>query len=228
VNRVLVIAAHPDDEVLGCGGTIAKHIMKSDSVHILILSHGVDSRNLGEPNDRQKKEKVALQQQTNSACGILGATSVAVANFPDNQCDTVPLLHIVKRVEAEILRVTPEIVYTHHSGDLNVDHQIAFQATVTACRPLPDNRIKSVFSYEVPSSTDWAPSIKSHLFAPNYFVDISSTLSKKLQALKAYTSELRDFPHSRSLEAVESLAKWRGANCGVRAAEAFVTIRRIE
>jgi len=228
MNKVLVVAAHPDDEVLGCGGTILKHTLNGDQVDLLILSEGIDSRNFGDTEAVNYKKKLVLQDEAAAAHSILGISSVAIEDFPDNQLDTMPLLEVVKRIEKKINQLEPSIIYTHYWGDLNVDHQIAYRATLTACRPFPGYRIKSLFSFEVPSSTEWAFGMNTHVFDPNTFVDISTTMTGKLRALKAYKSELKEFPHSRSIAAVESLAKWRGASCGVEAAEAFITIRDLK
>jgi N-acetylglucosamine malate deacetylase 1 len=222
--KVLVVAAHPDDEVLGCGGTIARHVAKGDEVSLLILTDGVGARAVDGEWVRlscdRKQRSTALSR---SAAILLGAGNVRQATLPDNQLDTVPLLRVVQLVDDSV--GASDVVYTHHAGDLNIDHQITHQAVMTACRPMPGSTVKAIYAFEVPSSTEWA---SDQSFRPSYFVDISSTLDKKMEALKAYDEEMRDFPHPRSYEAVEALAKWRGASVGLQAAEAFMTLRRIE
>jgi len=233
-NTVLVVAAHPDDEVLGCGGTIAVHAARGDDVHILIMAEGITSR------DRMRDEKARdgeLSELADTAKKVglfLGAKSVDLLCFPDNRMDSLPLLDIIKEVEARLERIKPNIVYTHHHADLNVDHQITHQAVITACRPYPEQMVNMILFFEVPSSTDWQTAGNAIPFAPNWFVDISksltegvSPLEKKLQTLKSYESEMHAWPHSRSIEAVKHLAKHRGASCGISAAEAFMLGRKI-
>ncbi len=223
--KVLVVAAHPDDEVLGCGGTIAKHTAAGDSVRVLTLTDGVGARVATDPGKAMRliadrKERYAA---ANAAASLLGAT-YASCDFPDNGMDTVPLLTVVQMIEAEI--GDAEIIYTNHGGDLNVDHRITHQAVLTACRPLPGSKVKQIYAFEVASSTEWA-SQAEQAFAPNHFVDISATLDRKMDALSFYDEEMHAFPHPRSYEAVKTLARWRGATVGLEAAEAFMTLRRI-
>jgi N-acetylglucosamine malate deacetylase 1 len=216
----MVVAAHPDDEVLGCGATLARHAEQGDAVEIVILGTGALSRDGAVPS-----ESARLARQAEEAGRVLGARQVRVLDVPDNRFDGVDLLEIVKRIETEIRRVDPEVVYTHHGGDLNVDHRLTLEAVVTACRPQSAGGIKKILSFEVPSSTEWrAPSI-STAFPPNVFVDVSAFLDCKLTALAVYAEEARPFPHPRSPEAVTALAHWRGATAGFAAAEAFLLVR---
>jgi N-acetylglucosamine malate deacetylase 1 len=218
---VLVVAAHPDDEVLGCGGTMAAHAARGDEVHIAILAQGLNSRGAASQAEFDRLHAAAEQART-----ILGAASLALFEFPDNRMDTVALLDVVKVVETLVERYRPTTVYTHYAADLNVDHRVTHQAVVTACRPLPGHPVERVLCFEVPSSTEWLPVGSGEPFAPNWFSSIESTLDKKLAALNAYVGEMRSFPHSRSLEAVKHLAAWRGASAGLAAAEAFVLARQ--
>lgn len=218
--KVLVVAAHPDDEVLGCGGSMARHADQGDSVDVLILGTGALSREHGSP-----QEVEALQQQAREAGRILGARGVRVCDFPDNRFDSVDRLDIVKRVEEEIRQLTPEVIYTHHGGDLNVDHRRTFEAVVTACRPQGTMTVRRILSFEVPSSTEWQSPTVDAPFAPNVFVDVAASLARKLEALQAYAGEVRDFPHPRSIDALKALAAWRGAASGMTAAEAFQLVR---
>lgn len=225
--NILVVAAHPDDEVLGCGGAIAKHTQNGDQVHILILAEGATSRNLERDRQLFQSELLSLETAANQASKILGVNSLSLHDFPDNRMDSCDLLDIVKTIEQSIDQYQPKIVYTHHAGDVNIDHQLIHQATVTACRPIPSQTVQTLLFFEIPSSTEWQTSGSALPFIPNWFVDISETLECKLQALKAYESEMRPYPHPRSLEAVEYLARWRAATIGVKAAEAFMLGRHI-
>jgi N-acetylglucosamine malate deacetylase 1 len=226
--NILVIAAHPDDEVLGCGGAIAKHIQQGDKVHVLILAEGVTSRKSERNKDDSQAELSALEISAHQANQILGGSSLSMHDFPDNRMDSCELLDIVKFIEQSIEQYQPQIVYTHHNGDVNVDHRCIHQAVVTACRPIPNHPVYTLLFFEIPSSTEWQPPSSAPPFTPNWFVDISETLVLKLKALEAYESEMRSYPHPRSLEAVEYLARWRGATIGVKAAEAFMLGRHIK
>jgi len=151
---------------------------------------------------------------------------VETIGLPDNRLDGVELLDLVKRIEASIERHEPSVVLTHHAGDVNIDHQLVHEAVLAACRPQPGHPVDELLFFEIPSSTEWRPAGSRTTFVPNWFVDVSTTLPRKLDALRAYDSELRPFPHPRSLEAVEALARWRGATVGMLAAEAFVLGRK--
>jgi LmbE family N-acetylglucosaminyl deacetylase len=224
--NVLVVAAHPDDEVLGCGGTIAKLSAEGHAVSILILGEGVTSR-YDKPEQADKKLLSKLHADAEKAGKSLGAKSVTLANFPDNRFDTVPLLDIIKAVEREVERVKPEVVYTQHGGDLNIDHQYTFRAVLTATRPMKDCPVKKVLAYEVGSSSEWAFQQFAPVFHPNVFEDIGTTLEKKITAMESYESEARAFPHPRSPEALRAQAKHWGSVAGLPAAEAFVLVREI-
>lgn len=226
-KSILVIAAHPDDEVLGCGATIAQHAKAGDSIHIVILAEGVTSRDEQRDRLRRDEELSVLAKAAFMAKEILGAESLELHDFPDNRMDAVNLLDIVKVIEKHIGRYEPEIIYTHHAGDVNIDHRRIHEAVITACRPIPSQPVKTLLFYEVPSSTEWQTPAFAQPFIPNWFVDISDTLADKMKALAAYHSEMRPWPHARSLEAVEHLARWRGATAGVEAAEAFVLGRNL-
>lgn len=223
VNNILVVAAHPDDEVLGCGGAIARHSAEGDAVHVLILAQGIASRTVAD----SAEQLVRLRDAADKANKVLHVSSLTFKEFPDNRMDSVDRLDITKTVEEHICNLKPRVVYTHHAGDLNVDHRRTHEAVMTACRPLPGSQVATVLFFEVASSTEWQSPAPALVFAPNWFVDISKTLEMKKQALLAYQSEMRDWPHPRSIEAVEHLARWRGATVGVEAAEAFALGRNI-
>ncbi|WP_048314272.1 PIG-L deacetylase family protein, partial [Crocosphaera watsonii] len=202
--NVLVVAAHPDDEVLGCGGTIAKHAQAGDHVHILIVAEGVTSRDYQRDLQQRQQQLSRLGETAEQAKEILGAKSLTLGDFPDNRLDSCDLLDIVKVVESIIAQYQPHIIYTHHCGDLNIDHRRVHQAVITAARPLPDSSTKTLLFFEIPSSTEWQIPGSGPSFFPNWFVDISSTLSLKIQALETYNSEMRPYPHPRSFKAVKS------------------------
>lgn len=223
MKSILVVAAHPDDEVLGCGGYIAKHVRLGDEVFVTFLSDGVTSRlgNLGLQEIESRRSAARL------ASKVLGVRDVMFGDFPDNKLDASPLLEVIKSIEAVVEQIRPQTVLTHFGGDLNIDHRIVNQAVLTACRPAPKQGVKEILFFEVPSSTEWQVPTEGEAFAPNWFEDISQTLELKIKALLMYEHELREWPHPRSVKAVEHLAHWRGASCGVDAAEAFVLGRRI-
>ncbi len=222
-RNVLVVAAHPDDEVLGCGGTLARHVAEGDAVHVLFMADGVGSR-LG--NSETATDVAPRNHCKANALKILGVSSNHSFDFPDNQMDSVALLDIVKPLENVIQSIKPCTIYTHHGGDLNVDHRTTHQAVLTACRPQPGHSVKEILTFEVMSSTEWADP-GQRPFCPNVFVDISAHWRTKFEALGAYAGEMRNPPHSRSIEHLEILAKHRGACVGVDKAEGFVMVRRI-
>jgi N-acetylglucosamine malate deacetylase 1 len=220
-RSILVVAAHPDDEILGCGGVMAAHAARGDDVHIAILAQGLASRG---PAD--VAAFAHLHAAASEAQRIVGAKTLALFSFPDNRLDSVALLDLVKVVEELVERHQPSTVYTHFAGDLNIDHRRTHEAVMTACRPQPGHCVDQVLCFEVPSSTEWMPAGSALPFVPNVFIDIERTLDAKLAALAAYAGEMRPFPHARSLEAVRHLAGWRGASAGFAAAEAFVLARQ--
>lgn len=221
-NKVLVIVAHPDDEVLGCGGTIRKHVVSGDKVHCLVIGTGVTSRK----GLSGEKGKVAqLRRGSLESAATLGIHRMIFRDYPDNSLDTVRLLDIIQTIEEVKDKYKPNIVYTHHQGDLNIDHQIVYKSVLTACRPLGGETVREIYSFEVLSSTEWNYSASP--FVPNVFVDISGTLLSKLSAIQCYTDEVRDFPHPRSLVAIRSLAAKHGSTVGCQAAEAFMLVRKI-
>ena len=225
--NVLIVGPHPDDEVLGCGGSIARHIEQGDTVSILILAEGITSRADSRELGMDPKRLEALRRATLKASKILGVKDTVLHNFPDNRMDSLPLLDVIKVVEKHVKRLQPSVVYTTFSGDVNIDHQICFRAVVTACRPQPGMSVTTLLTCETLSSTEWQPSVGCTQFSPNFFIDIGATLSIKLKALEAYQTELREWPHPRSISAVENLAKYRGSSVGIHAAEAFMLARCI-
>lgn len=222
MRQILVIAAHPDDEVLGLGGTMACHISQGDQVTVLIVTDGVTARHsVTEP------QKAA----TRRACSELGVHNVHFAGLPDQRLDSLPLLEIIKPISNLIQDLRPQVVYTHHRGDANQDHRAIFAATLVAVRPFGHNPVEQVLCYEVASSTEWGPPFAEWAFLPNVYVDITATLEAKLRAFEAYRqtfqSEIKPFPHPRSPEAVRIFAQQRGVTVGMQAAEAFILVRQL-
>lgn len=223
---VLVVAAHPDDETLGCGGVMARHAKEGDTVETLILAEGATSRDAKRDAQSRSAEIEALRRAARKSARALGVKPPRFGGLPDNRMDSLDLVDVVKIVERAVAEIHPTILYVHHAGDLNIDHQIAHQAALTACRPLPGSTVKAIYAFEVPSSTGWAG--PQHVFRPTRYVAIAEEWSAKRKALLAYRSEMRPYPHARSIEGLESLAKFRGNTVGVEMAEAFETIRQLE
>ena len=226
-DNVLVVAAHPDDELLGCGGTIARHAGEGTRVDILIVAEGATSRDAERDAGRRDAELTSLRRAAQAAAKTLGARPPRMLGFPDNRLDGVALLDIVKAIEAVVADTAPGTVYTHHAGDLNIDHRIVAQATQTACRPLPGAGVRRVYAFETLSSTEWSDPGARLTFAANHFVEITAQLETKLAALRHYATEMRAFPHPRSADAVRAMAALRGSTCGVPAAEAFTVVRQV-
>lgn len=220
-NCVLVVAAHTDDEALGCGGTIARHVAEGDKVYAVFMADGVYSRTGADQADFARR-----MQAAENAKSILGIKEHCYLGLPDNRMDSIPLIDVVQQLVSIIDKLKPNIVYTHHHGDLNIDHRVTHQAVLTACRPVPGSCVQAIYAFEVMSSTEWATPFADP-FLPNHYVDISNQLSTKMDALRAYQLEMRDTPHSRSLEHLAHLAHHRGHTVGVVAAEGFATIRTV-
>ena len=225
-NRVLVIAAHPDDEVLGCGGTAARLVSEGHEVHFAILGEGMTSRH-PQRDDTDAGQLDILHRQAHAAAARLGVKQVVLHGLPDNRLDTVPLLDVVKLVEELVDRIKPEIVYTHHAGDLNVDHGVIHRAVLTATRPMVGKPVREIYAFEVPSSTEWAFQRIEPSFRPNVFIDITRTIEVKIAAMECYESEARRFPHPRSPESLRVIATRWGSVAGCGAAEAFELVRSI-
>lgn len=224
--NILVVAAHPDDEALGCGGTIARHAMAGDTVDVIFLADGVTSRGRGDAADATELQ--TRQAAARRSCEILGARTPRFGSLPDNRLDGLTLLEVIQVLTQLASGLVPDVIYTHHGGDLNVDHRIAHQAVMTLFRPIPQSRVRGIFAFEISSSTEWATPFAAQAFIPNRFVDIAATIERKIAALDAYATEMRAFPHARSREGLSALATWRGVSVGLAAAEAFMTLRWIE
>ncbi len=221
-NNILIVVAHPDDELLWIGWTILKHIDNWDIVNILILSNWEDSR-WAEISDNNKR-----QLQANKVKELLWVKKIYLDNLPDNQFDKISLLKITQLVEKYISDINPIIIYTHHANDLNIDHRLTNQAVLTACRPQPWFSVKNIFTFETLSSTEWQNKTSENIFKPNYYIDIEKYIGKKIDIMKIYKDELREFPHPRSLKAIEILSNFRWIEVWYKNAEAFEIIRIID
>ena len=226
MKKILVIAAHPDDEFLGCGATLLSLKKQGFKIKPLFLADGESSRLL-----KKKKINKLIQDRETQArnlakkCNFL---SPIFSRFPDNKLDTVPLLEIIKSIEKEIIKFKPEIIFTHFENDLNIDHQLVNKAVLTATRPLSKTFVNKIYCFETPSSTEFNYTRKQKkLFNPNLFIDVSSFINLKIKLLKIYKNEIRSWPHPRSLKAIKNLAAYRGSQIGVKFAEAFVVLREI-
>ncbi len=225
-QTVLVVAAHPDDEALGCGGTIARLVEDGVDVRVAFLADGVGSRDGDAVPDTA--ELTRRRAAARAAAKALGCHEPEFDDLPDNRLDQVAMLEIARRVEALVARLEPTSVLTHHSGDLNVDHRRLHDAVLTACRPQPGSRVRNILFFEVGSSTEWqTPASGRAPFVPDLFVNITGQLDRKIEALRAYHEEMRPWPHSRSIEAIEHRNRWLGASVGVEAAEGFMLGRAL-
>lgn len=216
--NVLVIAAHMDDEVLGVGGTIVKHVAAGDRVTVCVACKRAYNHQF---------DPVAVEEEKSAArCAaeILGYQDLRFLDLRDELLDE-RLLDVIVPLEACVLSVRPDVVYTHHRGDSNQDHRAVFHASMIACRTIASYKVPRMLSYEVPSSTDQSPPFPEYAFQPNYYVNVEGYFAKKVEALKAYSRELRAFPHPRSAKGLEVLAQKRGMEIGFPAAEAFAVIR---
>ena len=222
-KRVLIIVAHSDDETIGMAGTIRKHVLEGNTVNVVSMTDGVGSR-----DKANQKSIFSRKESANEASKILGFDWIKQYDFPDNQLDSVPLLKIIKAIESVKADFKPELVYTHSAADLNIDHKIVLQATLTAFRPLNDESCKEIRTFEVPSATDYGHDTLTRKFAPNLFIDIQKFEKDKISALQAYSQEMKQYPNSRSVESIMNLAKTRGNGVGLDLAEAFQIIRKIE
>ena len=226
-QKVLVVAAHPDDEVLGCGGTIARHSDAGDHVEILIVAEGATSRQQKRDRNQVDRELSDLRIAAQEAGIILGAARVELLDLPDNRLDSIDRLDLIKKIESYMDQYKPQVVYLHHAGDVNIDHRRLHEAVVTACRPTPKQTVRQMLSFETSSSSEWQPPGSAPAFLPNLFVDTTDQLRRKQEALMRYGSEIRPWPHARSMEAIEHLVRWRGSQVGVEAAEAFCLLRQV-
>ncbi|WP_338668959.1 PIG-L deacetylase family protein [Pseudodesulfovibrio methanolicus] len=223
---VLVVAAHHDDEVLGCGGTMARLAEAGHPVVSAVLGQGAVCRESAMDASEREAVEAMMARQAAAAARVLGAKFVQTGMFPDNAFDSVPLLDIVRCVESVIERVRPQLILTHHGGDLNVDHRLTARAVQTAARPLPGSGVRTILAFEVLSSTEWTP-VEEPGFRPDVFVDVAARLDRKIEAMGCYESELQAFPHPRSEGGIRHLAGFRGGSAGLAAAEGFALVRSV-
>ena len=221
-GTLLVVAAHPDDEILGCGATVARLIQEGCTAYVLILGEGVTSRDESRNRAARMTEIDNLRKESIKANEFIGAEEIFFQDFPDNRFDAVPMLDIVKSVEQYKQKTRPDVIFTHFRQDLNIDHQITYRAVLTATRPLPGESVKALYTFETSSSTEWNFPLS---FAPNVYVNIENTLEAKLKAVSAYSSESREYPHPRSVKAIRNHAGRWGSTVGCKAAEAFELVR---
>lgn len=219
--NILVVGAHPDDEVLGVGGTLAWHRDHGDKTYVCIISEGASAQY------KQKKMISVRRKAAQKAAKILGVSEIFLHDLPDSKLESVDHIIINAILEKCVARVRPSVVYTHFKQDVDLDHRRVFDSTMVAVRPKLSTSVRKVLSYEVPGQTHWLGPSADAAFVPDVFIDISRHLSTKFAALKCYDSEIGAFPFPRSLEGLEALAKWRGLNAGLTAAEGFMLMREV-
>lgn len=226
----MIVVAHPDDELLGLGATMHKLIKKEGvQTRVIILGEGITSRSDTRNTEMWKEVLERHHQNVETARRVIGYHSVKAYNFSDNRFDSHALLDIVKAIEHEKEQFRPDFIFTHHGGDLNIDHQMTFQAVMTATRPVEDEVVKAVFTFETPSASEWQATGDPRHFMPNFYMEISEeNMKAKCDAMEAYEFESRTFPHPRSAEALHILAKYRGYTVGKQLAESFQLVRMIE
>ncbi len=228
-KKILIVVAHPDDELLGLGATMNNLIKEQNcEVRVIILGEGITSRSEKRNTDQWSNELKIHKQNIIEAQKCIGYNSVKTYDFPDNRFDTVALLDIIKIIEKEKKAFNPEIIFTHHGGDLNIDHQRTFEAVITATRPMPNEKVKTIITFETPSGTEWIASTDPRKFNPNLFIEVSKeNIFSKIKGMESYEFEKREYPHPRSAEALEIQANRWGISIGVEYAEAFCIVRTL-
>ena len=218
--KVLIIAAHPDDEVLGCGGAIINHVKGGDNVTVAIMTDGAGTR-------YKKGMSKTLRINAIRCAERLGVSKVIFKKLPNQLLDAIPITKVIKTIEKILEEISPDIIYTHDKGDLNRDHVVIYEATLVAARPLPNSRVRKLFTYFVPSSSEYNDVDEKGVFIPNLFIDIKDSIDKKIKAFACYKSEARAYPHPRSPEALRVYANQWGIQAGIEYAEPFKLIREI-
>jgi LmbE family N-acetylglucosaminyl deacetylase len=228
-KKILLVVAHPDDELLGLGATMHKLIHEQQChIHVVILGEGITSRADNRDTQLWEKELATHRQNIKNAQAAIGYQSVSIYDFPDNRFDSVALLDIIKVIEKEKANFKPEVIFTHHGGDVNIDHQRTFEAVITACRPISHEYVKTIITFETPSGTEWRASTDPRHFIPNLFFSVNkSNIEAKIRGMECYEFEKRDFPHPRSPEALKVQAQRWGVVVGSEYAEVFCLVRTI-
>jgi LmbE family N-acetylglucosaminyl deacetylase len=227
-KTILIIAAHPDDELLGCGGSIIKWVGNKSLVKVIYLSEGVTARKSLTENKNWETEILAREAMAEKYAIASGIEIIKFMRKPNLKTRELSMLEIVKEIAGLITKIEPTEIYTHFPGDLNSDHRICFEAVVTACRPFMGIKVKSIYSFEVPSSTTWSSGLNQPVFKPNHYIEIDEQIEEKLNMLNFYEYEMRNFPHPRSAENIKALAQIRGSDIGSKYAEAFMLVRSID
>lgn len=224
--KILVIAAHPDDEIYGMGGTMAKLSAEGHEVHVLIVTDGCTAQY----RNREDLEEIVYKKRAEAVAAntLLGVKNVHFGTFPDMKLDTVPHIEVNQLIEQIIDEVQPEAVYTHFYGDVNLDHQMVYRSTLVAVRPVPGQCVRELYCYSVPSSTEWSPQLEHTAFCPNVMVDISAFSMRKEEALRAYQTELREYPHPRSPQYVREMDRACGLQWGMGDSETFLLLRKCD
>lgn len=228
-KRIMLVVAHPDDELLGLGATMHRLIHQAKCItHVVILGEGITSRSDQRDVEQWKKELEIHRKNIHQAQAAIGYHSVSIYDFPDNRFDTVALLDIIKVVEKEKAAFRPDVIFTHHGGDVNIDHQRTFEAVLTACRPMAHEKVKTIITFETPSGTEWRlPSDPRH-FLPNLFFSVNAEdVEAKIKGMESYEFERRPYPHPRSPEALRIQAQRWGVAIGCDYAEAFCVVRNL-
>ncbi len=225
MKSVLVIAAHPDDELLGVGGTIRKFANQGISCHAVIIGEGITSRS-DKRDEADAKDLLMLKEDARKAADVVGYQTIDFCELPDNRLDGMDLLDVIKLVSKYVEKYKPDTIFTHHHGDLNIDHRIVCEAVITACRPVGDYFVEKIYAFETPSSTEWNYNYEQP-FIPNVYIDVTDTVEAKVDGMRCYRSESAVFPHPRSAEALRALATLRGSNVGMEKAEAFMLLREV-
>ena len=225
MKNILVFAAHPDDELLGVGGTIRKLSNQGISCRAIILGEGITSR-ANKRSEADSRDLAMLKEDAGEAAKIVGYQSIDFCDLPDNRLDGMELLDVIKVVSEYVEKYQPDTIFTHHHGDLNIDHRIVCEAVITACRPVGSCGVSTIYAFETPSSTEWNYTY-AEPFIPNVYIDVEDTLEAKVDGMKCYRSESTAFPHPRSAEALRALAALRGSNAGMEKAEAFMLLREV-
>lgn len=229
-EKILLVVAHPDDELLGVGATMNKFIHEQGcTVRVIILGEGITSRSDSRDTEKWKEELAIHRQNIEDAGAAIGFESVRTYDLPDNRFDSVDLLDIIKVIEKEKQEFGPKYIFTHHGGDVNIDHQRTFEAVITACRPMEHEGVQGIVTFETPSGTEWRASTDPNHFIPNLYIEVSeANVNAKIKGMESYEFEKRAYPHPRSPEALKILAQQRGLTVGKKFAEAFCIVRWID